>query len=435
MSAFVMRERQASLVFALFMGLAFLTVFRAAAVFFVPPLIVLLSVLHRAINIRGLVYLSLASFFLLLSILNSYKNFGALYLNWGVSLYWVVPITIFFALGKSGKLAIFDFHYVMKILSFFLLINSVFGFAQYSYYRYDDAFIGVFGRSGMSMHGLALIYGVFTIYYIAYRDVIGARTSLLFSALFFASMIFCFYGLGLFAFFSAFSLAVFFTGGGRLKKLSLAVCVVVLVLLVAYLITPNTVLYYLKNIHRVFSMFNDIEPGIVDAPARKLQVFVNYIYVYFRDFDLLLLGSGPGTFNSRASFFLNGDYGVPGFWGVSYIDLAQEYAFSLWNSDLLSRPYNDGTLNQPFSSFVSISAEYGIVFLLTYLLLLVNFFNLNFYSENPRLRTSEGVFSYYVFFLIVILLLLDNIVEYLDFYFLIILIVWLEKGQRSAVRE
>src|SRR5690606_38470357 len=79
---------------------------------------------------------------------------------------------------------------------------------------------------------------------------------------------------------------------------------------------------------------------------------------------ITILGTSPGTYNSMTAFMLNGDYSGIGFLKENIKNLPKyhiEDVYPLWNEKIYGRMWMDGTRNQPFSSFMSIIIEYGLI--------------------------------------------------------------------------
>jgi hypothetical protein len=107
------------------------------------------------------------------------------------------------------------------------------------------------------------------------------------------------------------------------------------------------------------------DPQYAYKIPRKIIVYKNYFSIYLKDPVLFLFGSGPGTFNSRTSFLLNGEYStskvfekVLGIYRPKYASLG---VYPLWNSKNSISNLTNGTRNEPFSSIISVLSEYGVL--------------------------------------------------------------------------
>jgi hypothetical protein len=190
-------------------------------------------------------------------------------------------------------------------------------------------------------------------------------------------------------------------------------------------------MYNYYNIKKIGLLFkNDNGKKVKYDIPRKLVLHKNYVQTYTKDVGLLILGSGPGTFNSRTSFLLNGDYSKNSYlstiFDVSTPAMAEKYVYPLWNSKITSQSlykygvYNDGTRNQPFSSIISLLSEYGLFTFVLLFILIYNKYELTlnkldsakFETENKK---QIGIYRNYIKFIsifIVLNLFTDNFLEY-----------------------
>jgi len=344
---------------------ALLTYLRAA-IFLVYPLLPLVAGAYGLRLSRFTAALGLsAALATLLAVLNEEHLLTA---NLLLSLLLVGPVLLilFAEPVVTGASSASDKHVATFFRSLLTIqvVNNLIGIAQFIAWRYDDAFVGVYGRHGQSVHGLGVINAILFIYlYARWRH---ARTAFnLAAALFFGlSAVMAFFGLALVTLVGA--LAVFhwrwLLHPVRMVGLLLVVGVIVGML---YATSKKTLDYNVRNVTILYEAVADSD---VDVVPRKLRLFLNYSAVYRRDPIRLLFGTGPGTFNSRASFLLNGDYSEGNIFeralGVSTSNVARRYAHPLWSTYLVSKPFQDGTLNQPFSSLIALLSEYGLVFTL-----------------------------------------------------------------------
>ena len=153
------------------------------------------------------------------------------------------------------------------------------------------------------------------------------------------------------------------------------------------------------------------------------------------ELDIFIFGTGPGSYNSRTSFLLNGEYS-------KLISSSKNkgnrpvYAeidiYPLWNRNITYQ-YNDGTRNQPFSSALALVVEYGFLqFLLISLLFYKLIVRLKNNSENPFF------FKFLIIFLI-INLFTENYIEYPEFFLLVILMIKIietdiQKGNNKSIK-
>jgi hypothetical protein len=301
---------------------------------------------------------------IVLSIVNEGRLLTA---NLLLSLLFIGPvIVILFAEPDVGPAVRFEQHVstFFRTLVVIQVVNNVIGILQFILVPDDDAFIGLFGRQGQANHGLGLVNGFLFIY--AYARWRHARSSFnLLATLFFGlSFVMAFFGLALLVL--VVTLTIFHARWllHPVRLLSFLIVVGGLVGML-YATSKKTVDYNVKSVAAAYEAVRDRD---IDILPRKLRLFVNYAAVYPPDSMRLLFGSGPGTFNSRTSFLLNGEYSRSNVFeravGISRSEVAQRYAHPLWSAFVLAKPFQDGTINQPFSSAIALLSEYGLIFTL-----------------------------------------------------------------------
>jgi hypothetical protein len=326
----------------------------------------------------GFVALSLAS--LVLIPLAFVVNDQPFLFNTILSIYIIYPV-LFLFLSRHAvwrkRMEIHSLHKrFIKYLSIIMVFNNLIGFAQYVMLRHDDAFTGLYGTHGIGAHGLGIINAlIFINYFVRFKH--NPRWGLLFLMLFFlCSFILSFFGLALVLLLGSFVLYYI------LFQLSLANVIkfsfmAVIILVILFVSSNRTFTYNYNILDNAATMVNDRDFSTESEMPRKLILYYDYGVVFTSDVKLFLFGTGPGTFNSRSSFLLNGDYSnnmLVQLIGANEPEYAAEYAYSLWNQTILSIQFNDGTRNQPFSSVVAFLAEYGFLFTVVLILLSVRKF-------------------------------------------------------------
>ena len=348
--------------------LFFLSFLRVALIVILPFYVLAFFSLFKLPYSRRV--LAIILFFILLSTLVS-----SLYLkefsngNFILSVYILVPAAIFYFSRSSME----DdsphgsyFGYFMKMSTFFLLVSNCIGFIQIILNpNTDDAFIGLYGANGLGAHTLCIVnFLLCSFYYFKYRT---AKTwnNILLGLFFFISGIVCFYGLGLIIF--AASVVIYnISLRSFVKSLLISFFVLLFFAVGLYLIKPQTFYYNYNNIKIVKTYFDeDIDPAFAYKIPRKMLLYKNYYSIYMNDPILFLFGSGPGTFNSRSSFLLNGEYSKSKLFekilGVYHPKYASVGVYPLWNSKNSNSNLTNGTRNEPFSSIISLLSEYGFI--------------------------------------------------------------------------
>jgi len=342
----------------------------------------------------------------------------------GYWLNWFVSIVLFGSfLIVMSQAPVIPEEKLIRILRFciaLMMVNGVVGVIQYGLYRYDDAFIGFYGRAGLQGHGLAIIYAVFSAFLMYDNPCFSRKVSVSVALFFLLCFLLCFYGSGL----AYLTLSLCGVGAikASLKQKIIIVLLVPLVIVLVGAISPKTLAYNL-NIVFLFadSLSGYFEGFIFSDMPRRLVFILEYFNLAVNDFTFFIFGNGPGTLNSRTSFLLNGDYSSLSILPISIHPLAAEYVFPLWGTDILSQGYSDGSMNQPFSSFFALLGEYGAILTIAYFWVLWRAF------MELKTKIPEEVRVFYLFF-IGLLFMFENIIEYPEVLFSFVLIVQYHKS-------
>lgn len=344
----------------------------------------------------------------------------------------------------------------IKMVTIFMIGNNLIGFFEYFTWTrlhlsggvQDDAFVGIYGAHGVGPHGMAIINGLlFTYYFSRYKND-RRKYSLVLLTFFMICFVMSFYGLGLILMILAFLLYYLILK----RSIKLTIIISVSLLIVSgfmYLVAPETLLYNYKNVdsfvlgleeidkNESLKGKNDIlkpkEPTNIKIP-RKILVFYYYYKYYIQDTEKLLAGTGPGTFNSRTSFLLNGDYSpknpLEKVFGISEPTLAYQYIYPLWHSKQVFKKFQDGTRNQPFSSVIALLSEYGLIFCIILFLFITRKIKFIINSlEKSKNNRDIRVFKDFLLLsglFIFLNLLADNLLEFTEMMFYIIFIKLVE---------
>ena len=380
---------------------------------------------------------------LLFSVLNtvfvSFFSTSDLWANYFLSSYVILIIIFLFLVSPSeqasksikGKIIFF----FVKCASYCMIVNNIIGGIAFLVFPFfpitlmrDDSFIGIYGKHGIGPHGLAILNALFFLFYFSKFRYDGKRNSLLLSFFFLLSFILAFYGMGLMML--AVSFLVYYIILKRSMILTFGICIIMLIMFsLVYFFAPKTFLYNYKNIEKFSIALNDIEKRGLnpehDTP-RKLYLYYYYYKEYVSKPRTLFLGTGPGTFNSRIAFLLNGNYS-PGnpfekVLGVHNPSVAVKYIFPLWDRKQVGKlkTFTDGTRNQPFSSIIALLAEYGLIFFILLSMMMYkkvkNVFSRLRYGDpiikekSKFLREFLALASIFIFFN----LLADNLLEFTE---------------------
>ncbi len=340
-----------------------------------------------------------------------------------LSLYYMVPfLVLVFAhpppVSRFGDL----FRYFIICTASVALLNDVIGFFQVvSNPNSDDSFLGLYSQYSISLNGLVLINSLLFFYFFVKGLYRKSITSLIMALFFLLCFVFGFYGAGLVVCAVAFIFSFLrFRLLSVLKTLGVGVLLIVALYFTMLLIKPYALEYNIANLTKLASL--DLEYG-----PRKIISFYNYCISYPKDVKDFLLGSGPGTFNSRSAFMI----GSPSYFQtISFIKSDQQpyyfknYAYSLWNErNTVKELYLDGFRNQPFSSLLAFLGEYGLIFTFALILLYYSYYKkvALIYRALKRDAEAEIAFRFfkYLIVLLPLLLVIDNFFEYPEIILLI----------------
>ena len=332
--------------------LLLLTPFRAITIV-LSPLIVFFY--YRRFHVRLGQQRRFAALFVLFFISSGFGLIGGTTSLYSVVLSCVICLPMYFMLfGEPVGVASHDFMKKKFATPFMIMLVAVnlLGLCYWLFHGGGDEYGWAYGRHYEYVHGLAMIDSFIFLYYVI-KLLYGHLSKKEWYLFIFISisLIACGYGLGFICLFLTFLVFLLFMGRSKSLIILLALG------LSAYAVSQSSFFYYerrniTKVIHRV-----DI---------RKLTMFEDFFKLVKDDPQILLLGTGPGGYNSRSTFLLCGD-------NENFINKAlgnveppyyKKYIYPLWNNSFVSQEaFTDGTRNKPYSNFVSIWAEQGLFFL------------------------------------------------------------------------
>lgn len=384
--------------------------FKQVLIIFFPLLMILIGRVRQ----REVITLFLIFAYTLLSL---FLSRDMLLLNQIVSLFLLFPVIFFlvFRVSFFERVESKGVGWGLRVFCYILLLNGSVGAVQYLMNPGDDAAIGFYGRSGLEIHGLAILYVLASIYFYANSTIKYHKTK---SALALFFMLTCFYGAGVMAVFLAVSLCVILGSKNKIRAVSFLLIAVASFVSLGFIVSPKTMVYNYNNIILFFNSITDIISGNSFNSfgiSRKLVAWLNYFVAIKDSPHSIVFGFGGGTFNSRAAFFLNGDYSSISFIPKSISQWHEVYIMPLWSNYILSQQYQDGTMNQPFSSVLAVLSEYGIAGL-TFVFLAFKRLR-SYLISQARLRQGWAIkvlLLDFMFFYIAALCLTDNILEYVE---------------------
>jgi hypothetical protein len=392
--------------YILLMAVLFFTPLRAVALLIMPFFLLALYHIqkyrfHKQVSI--LVFL-----FAISSIINLLQG-NTTVANILLSSWITLPsIVLFFSSPVKIKKDIYStFKFFLNSALYVLILIDILG--EYYYYFINngpDALGFSYGTHFNGVHGLAVL-NILMCFFFASKVLNEKKIdkNFLYSIFFFISFILCSFGLGLISMVLSIALYVIF----QFNIKSFVFC---FLLFIAGTWFMNK--YFQNQFEHVQSNINTIEE------RRKIIVFINYIN-FVRDNPILsLIGTGPGGYNSKSAFLLNVDSDNPftKSLGHQMPPFHQSDAYPLWNKNVVSyEGHTDGTTNQPFSSLISIFAEYGIIFGLIFIY---------FYIENIIIMFKNKGKHYLFLFLslgdifMFMLLITNTLLESTEFLYYVI---------------
>ena len=340
------------------LAVSLLTIVRMSY-FFVYPLVVLLTLyLFRFTVSRNFIILSLL---IIGAWIFSFRH--AFYLKYNlVSLFYVFPFILFVYSKPLPRVSENNLvEKFLKVTTWVMLVNNLIGYFQFYFFinpsiPQDDNFLGLFGDYSLGCNGLVIVNSILFYYYWKKYQANKNRKYLFASIFFFISAFHGFYGAGMIVLVIAFIFSEVRLTVGRLIKATVIIAVLgVSAYWLNYFTNPTALAYNQK----VFKRFIELNPSNI---PRKLLAFYNYGNSYPRHPIDFLFGSGPGTFNSRSAFLV----GSPTYGKFEFLKSDSKpyyfkyFAYTLWNPENTVR-YQDGFMNQPFSSILAFLGEYGLI--------------------------------------------------------------------------
>lgn len=281
---------------------------------------------------------------------------------------------------------LFDFNILISIVQYLIMMieyKTINPFTSQLGTSAGDSIKGIFANSSVNM----IICSFAFIFYYSNKKNIKAVFNI-------AIMFLTTYMSGILIFFSIFSIFIFFASKLVLYKKLLIISAAILIGSLFYFISK-------ENIDYAIMIGNTV---LEDVPPRKITSFEQTFQNASSNISTLLFGNGMGNFSSRLAFIAGGEYVS---WYPSSLvirsDVFHNNHFQLWNYEVLSTPFSDGTANQPFSVFNQIVGEYGII---GSLILLV------FYIGGYFFNSLRNKYSRFFLFLLLGFMFLDYWFEY-----------------------
>lgn len=121
------------------------------------------------------------------------------------------------------------------------------------------------------------------------------------------------------------------------------------------------------NVRYVGQTVDRVTGALIGANVRalpgKLEASLDSLALLMSDPKVLLVGTGPGHYSSRAALILSGGYLAPHAASipVSNSTYTETLILPRWNPRVWSVQFQDGVMNQPFHSIQSVLVEFGLI--------------------------------------------------------------------------
>lgn len=287
-------------------------------------------------------------------------------------LFWIICFVAFKQVADFIKKQSLDI--IHNTLDSYFIINSLLVLGQYIFLSVQDQTWNpyAYGSLGMStgdfMKGIfanSSINMIINSFFVAYYVGLKKWKKTLFALIIMLSTT---YMSGIILFFGSIAFLLFISYKiSFVKKLAIVLGSMVLFVIFS-IVSPDNTIYAINNISDIFT----------GNPPRKMVSFYQTTQHLFLGVQEFTYGEGVGRFSSRLAFSAGGEY-------VSWYPENMVYRskafdanhFRLWNKEILSKPYSDGTANQPFSIYNQFLGEYGVIGLFALFYFYVGYFHRN----------------------------------------------------------
>ena len=358
-------------------------------------------------------YSKILIFFLFVSSFLGLLQGTTLLTNVLLSLWIYIPILILYS-SKFVNSCKSLLENLMWLSSWLLLLIDSLGFVTYFYNRNDDEFGVPYGSHFNGVHGLALLNAFVVLYYLSFLIQRKAnRQDKFFLFFFLISFIMCFNGLLLVLLSVVLISYILFKV--RTKQILMGIAFLSVFFMYIYYVNSDNINYIVSSIS-IFYNNDDVEK------PRKVEMFQKaYRRLKTQDFLSLLFGNGPGSYNGRVAFMLNTESNnvFTDLLGHSMPILHKKDVFELWNEDLYSMPYNDGTINRPHVSLISLIIENGLIFTFVFLCYWIVQIKRGFKLQN---KDPLALFYYFSLLFMLLCVCFEQWIESTEFIFFLIII-------------
>lgn len=175
------------------------------------------------------------------------------------------------------------------------------------------------------------------------------------------------------------SIAVFFVGQEIVRALSVSrmrthiffgLIAAILIGIIFIYTQQENVRYTVESLKQVYTTLRNKD--IVQASRKMIYYRETLTDLPVRYPRVFTVGVGPGNYSSRSAWLVSGDYltDQPDYIQVTPSDIAKRYTLALWGRRLISDEFKGGgsITNQPFSTWLSVFAEMGLLGLISLIL-------------------------------------------------------------------
>lgn len=140
----------------------------------------------------------------------------------------------------------------------------------------------------------------------------------------------------------------------------------------------NNIMYFLASMRYTYAtLMGTPTPGKIET--RKIIYYKKTLADLPIDHpSVLLIGIGPGNYSSRSAWLVSGEYLLhqPAYLHITPSDISKKYVLTIWSKKMINEKFKGAgsIIHQPFSSWLSVFAEMGIVALLVFFFILNSFY-------------------------------------------------------------
>jgi hypothetical protein len=222
------------------------------------------------------------------------------------------------------------------------------------------------------------------------------------------------------------AIAVFFVGQEVVRTLSVSrmrthiffgLIAGILIGIIFVYTQQENVRYTVESLKQVYTTLRNKD--IVQASRKMIYYRETLTELPVKYPRVLAVGVGPGNYSSRSAWLVSGDYLTeqPPYIKVTPSDIAKRYTIKLWGRRLISDEFKGGgsITNQPFSTWLSVFAEMGLLGLIALILIFGSIYRALNKGETSAVSAFDRNLNYglrITVLYVVLLFFVDNIFEW-----------------------